>query len=179
MRYWLCIASAMFLLLTVLAACGKPNNYEASPPPNHENKQIQVKQSVPPKRDIKNHQEVAERLANLAAQVPEVSRATCVVFGDTAIVGIDVGGKLDASHVGTVKYSVAEALRQDPYGVHAIVTADLDLYDRIQNIAQEVRNGNPLSGFANELADIVGRIMPQIPSDIIQPDAEPGPGRNP
>src|SRR5690606_18887707 len=173
MKYWLLIACAASLL----AGCGKQNNYEASPPPNQENRNIQVKQSVPPKKDIKNPQEVAERLAKLAASVPEVNEATCVVMGNTAIVGIDVKGKLDASHVGVVKYSVAEALKNDPYGVHAIVTADLDLYHRIQNVSKEVRDGHPITGFANELADIVGRVMPQIPSDIIQPNEEPARGK--
>lgn len=174
MRYWLLIACAAILL----AGCGKQNNYEASPPPNNQDRNIQVKQSVPPKKDIKNPQEVADRLANLAASIPEVNEATCVVIGNTAIVGIDVNGELDSSHVGTVKYSVAEALRNDPYGVHAIVTADMDLYNRIQHVSREVQDGNPISGFANELADIVGRIMPQIPSDIIEPNEEPGRGED-
>jgi YhcN/YlaJ family sporulation lipoprotein len=169
MRFrWLILACVMLML----AACGKPNSDEASPPSNEQNQQIRVKQSVPPKKEIKNHQEVAERLADLAASVPEVNEATCVVFGNTAIVGIDVDGKLDASEVGTIKYAVAEALRNDPYGVHAVVTADMDLYQRIQELSGQIRAGAPVSGFANELADIVGRIMPQLPSDIIQPDEQ-------
>lgn len=170
MRYWMLIVCAAILL----TGCGKQNNYEASPPPTENDRDIRVKQSVPPKKDIKNPQEVAERLANLASSLPEVNRATCVVFGNTAIVGVDVGGELDSSHVGTIKYSVAEALRQDPYGVHAIVTADMDLYDRIQQLSDQVRRGDPVSGLANELADIVGRIMPQVPSDIIHPDQDLG-----
>jgi YhcN/YlaJ family sporulation lipoprotein len=165
MKYWLLI----FCVISVLAGCGRNADNDVSPQANQE-RNIQVKQSMPPKKDIKNHQEVAERLAKLAASVPEVNKATCVVMGNTAIVGIDVKGNLDSSHVGTVKYSVAEVLRTDPYGVNAIVTADMDLYQRIQNVAEEVRKGHPISGFANELADIVGRIMPQIPGDIIQPD---------
>jgi len=95
------------------------------------------------------------------------------VFGNTAIVGIDVSGNLDASEVGTIKYAVAEALRNDPYGVHAIVTADMDLYQRIRELSRQIKDGKPVAGLANELADIVGRIMPQLPSDVIQPDEQP------
>ncbi|WP_200965721.1 YhcN/YlaJ family sporulation lipoprotein [Insulibacter thermoxylanivorax] len=167
---------AVICTAVLLTGCGKQNNDETSPPPD-DSRQIQVKQSVPPKKEIKNPQEVAERLADLAASIPEVHEATCVVLGNTAIVGVDVSGVLDASQIGTIKYSVAEALRTDPYGVHAIVTADMDLYQRIQNIAAEVRAGNPVSGFANELAEIIGRIMPQIPSDIITPEEEPADNR--
>ncbi len=166
MKTWLIILCTAILL----TGCGNPNNNEASPPPNQDNRNIQVKQSVPPKKDIKNPQEVAERLSNLAASIPQVERATCVVFGDTAIVGINVSGELEASKVGTIKYSVAEALRNDPYGVHALVTADMDLYNRIDELATQVRQGDPIAGFANEIADIVGRIMPQVPSDMITPE---------
>mgnify|MGYP001497893101 CR=1 FL=1 len=170
MRFWWLIIACVML---TLAACGKPDNDEASPPSNDQNRQVQVKQSVPPKKEIKDHQEVAERLADLAASVPQVNEATCVVFGNTAIVGIDVNGNLDASEVGTIKYAVAEALRNDPYGANAIVTADMDLYQRINELSRQIRDGKPVSGFANELADIVGRIMPQLPSDVIQPDEQP------
>lgn len=159
-------------ILAIAVGCGMRNTEERDPAGTDQSRKIKVQQSVPPKKEIKNPQEVAERLADLAASVPEVNRATCVVMGNTAIVGIDVKGSLDSSQVGTVKYSVAEILRNDPYGVHAIVTADLDLYHRIQNVADDLRKGNPISGLSNELADIIGRIMPQVPSDIIQPDQE-------
>lgn len=165
MKTWLIILCTAIML----AGCGNPNNNEASPPSDQDDRNIRVKQSAPPKKDIKNPQEVAERLSALAASIPQVNHATCVVFGDTAIVGIDVSGELDASKVGTIKYSVAEALRNDPHGVHALVTADMDLYHRIDEMAAEVRRGNPISGLANEIADIVGRIIPQVPSDITQP----------
>jgi YhcN/YlaJ family sporulation lipoprotein len=168
----------MVCLMLTLTACGNPDNDETSPPSNDQDRQIKVKQTVPPKKEIKNHQEVAERLADLAASVPDVNEATCVVFGNTAIVGIDVDGKLDASEVGAIKYAVAEALRNDPYGVNAIVTADMDLYQRINELSRQIKDGKPVSGFANELADIVGRIMPQLPSDIIQPDEQPDGAQN-
>lgn len=166
MKTWLVILCTAILL----SGCGNPTNNEASPPPNQDNRNVRVKQSVPPKKDIKNPQEVAERLSNLAASIPQVESATCVVFGDTAIIGINVSGEMESSKVGTIKYSVAEALRNDPYGVHALVTADMDLYNRLDELAAQVRQGNPISGFANEIADIIGRVIPQIPSDIITPD---------
>jgi len=170
MRVWRLIMASLMLLL---AACANPDNDETSPPSDEQDRQVKVRQTVPPKKEIKNHQEVAERLADLAASVPEVNEATCVVFGNTAIVGIDVSGNLDASEVGTIKYAVAEALRNDPYGVHAIVTADMDLYQRIRELSRQIKDGKPVAGLANELADIVGRIMPQLPSDVIQPDEQP------
>ncbi|MWV45254.1 YhcN/YlaJ family sporulation lipoprotein [Paenibacillus sp. HJL G12] len=107
-----------------------------------------------------------DHLEALAERVAGVKKAHAVVFGNTAVVGIDVDGKLTRSRVGTIKYSVAEALRKDPRGKNALVTADMDLSTRIAEIGQHIQKGEPVSGFASELADIVGRIVPQLPKDV-------------
>jgi YhcN/YlaJ family sporulation lipoprotein len=167
MRYWI----VMVLALSVMAGCGRGNNQPA--PDASQNGNVRVQQTVPPKPQIKNRQEVAERLENLAKSIPQVKAARCVVLGNTAIVGIDVDPALERSRVDVIKYSVAEALRKDPYGVHAFVTADMDLNARIQEIAADVRRGRPVAGFAEELADIIGRIVPQIPKDITPQENPP------
>lgn len=107
----------------------------------------------------------ADRLEALAKSIAQVRNANCVVIGNTAIVGIDVDPQLERSKVDTVKYSVAEALRKDPDGANAIVTADMDLGERIRRIREDIKNGKPFSGFAQELGDIIGRIVPQLPKD--------------
>ncbi|WP_458123441.1 YhcN/YlaJ family sporulation lipoprotein [Paenibacillus sp. Z3-2] len=105
-------------------------------------------------------------LKALAKQVEGVEDANCVILGNTAVVGIDVDGELERARVGTIKYSVAEALRKDPEGVDSIVTADADVTERIKEIGEHIRQGHPISGFASELADMVGRIIPQLPKDV-------------
>ncbi|MBT2288085.1 YhcN/YlaJ family sporulation lipoprotein [Paenibacillus albidus] len=117
--------------------------------------------------DGNNTSEVAlkDHLEQLAKRVPGVNGAHCVVMGNTAIIGIDVNAALDRSRVGTIKYSVAEAVRKDPRKINALVTADMDLSGRLADMSRHVSNGNPVSGFAAEMADIIGRIMPQFPED--------------
>ncbi|WP_339306733.1 YhcN/YlaJ family sporulation lipoprotein [Paenibacillus sp. FSL R5-0519] len=105
-------------------------------------------------------------LKALAKQVEGVKDANCVILGNTAVVGIDVDGELERARVGTIKYAVAEALRKDPEGVDSIVTADADVTERIKEIGEHIRQGHPISGFASELADMVGRIIPQLPKDV-------------
>lgn len=105
-------------------------------------------------------------LKTLAKQVEGVEDANCVILGNTAVVGIDVDGELERARVGTIKYAVAEALRKDPEGVDSIVTADADVTERIKEIGEHIRQGHPISGFASELADMVGRIIPQLPKDV-------------
>lgn len=154
------------LILLSVSGCANNTKNEAAPSPQNQDRQVRVRQTIPPKREIKNAGRVADRLESLAKSVPQVKDATCVVIGNTAIVGINVSGKLDRTRVGTVKYSVAEALRKDPYGVHAVVTADLDIRNRLIEIRRDIQAGRPVSGFAEELADMIGRVMPQLPRDI-------------
>ncbi|WP_274363287.1 YhcN/YlaJ family sporulation lipoprotein [Paenibacillus thermotolerans] len=157
---------ALLLAVSVsVAACTAGDQGAAEDQNRSGNPQVRTQQTVPEPIRNADQAEVTRRLTALAKSVPDVKDATCVVLGNTAIVGIDVAGNVDRSRVGTIKYAVAEALRKDPYGVNAVVTADMDLNYRLQEIGADIRAGRPVAGFAEELADIVGRIIPQLPRD--------------
>jgi YhcN/YlaJ family sporulation lipoprotein len=164
-----------FILMIILTAslffsgCAMRNPANQSPAPKQQANVQQtqrVPQTAPEVPKNQSPEATARRLVNLTMTVPEVHHATAVVFRKTAIVGISLDAKLERSKVGTVKYAVAQALKKDPQGANAMVTADPAIVARIQEINQQVRNGHPLSGFANELADIAGRVMPQFPKSI-------------
>lgn len=167
------------VVLTLAVGCSQaPKSGAPSQDPNQ--KQIKVQQIAPQKLEIKDSKAVAERLENLATSVPQVESAHCVVFGDIAVVGINIKQDLDRARVGTIKYSVAEALKKDPYGVNAIVTADIDLDQRLRNIRDNIQAGRPITGFAEQMADIMGRVIPQLPRDIRNNPNNAGPnGTNP
>ena len=133
-----------------------------------------VRNPVPTEQKNQNPQATAKRLAQLATQVPQVRQATAIVFGKTAIVGIDLDDNLDRSRVGTIKYTVAEALKEDPQGANAVITADPDVVQRVREINREIQRGEPLEGFADELSNLIARLMPQFPQDV-----GPAPEENP
>lgn len=108
-----------------------------------------------------NMQKTANRLANIATRVPGVNQATVIVVGPYTLVGIDVNKKLDRGRVGTVKYSVAQALKKDPQGKNALVTADVDIVQRLRELNQDMARGKPMGGIMDELAEIASRIAPQ------------------
>ncbi|MDQ0192600.1 YhcN/YlaJ family sporulation lipoprotein [Paenibacillus wynnii] len=163
----------LLLVLLLLTSCGIVNK-ESSPSPqnqqsaNNNNGDSDIRQltndGATPAND---NSDIAtkDHLEQLAIRVPGVNGAHCVVMGNTAIVGIDVDGNLPRSRVGTIKYSVAEALRKDPAGLNALVTSDMDLSNRLAELSRHVGQGHPVSGFAAEMADIIGRILPQLPED--------------
>jgi YhcN/YlaJ family sporulation lipoprotein len=165
----------VFSVLFAAAGCGQnraapspsPQNFgmpNAAPSPQA----AQADEGVQPYAQA-DPNAIASHLEMLARGVEGVEGANCVVFGNYAIVGIDVDPKMERSRVGTVKYAVAEAFRKDPYGINAIVTADIDLAQRIREIRADIRQGRPVAGFAEELADIIGRLVPQVPRNIIPP----------
>jgi YhcN/YlaJ family sporulation lipoprotein len=154
----------ILLLVSTVTACNPTGKSSAPKEPSTARTQ-RVQQTNPQLPKPQDPQTTARRLVNIASRVPHVSSATAIVYGKTAIVGINVPGNFDRSRVGTLKYTVAEALRHDPQGAHALVTADVDIVNRIREMNQQVMRGRPLAGFANELADIAGRVIPQTPKD--------------
>jgi YhcN/YlaJ family sporulation lipoprotein len=181
MRHWKKTAIALLAAALLVSAWTGCARREAAPTPAPGAKGVRPLNTAAPatpvpggtdgtgRLPIRNPQAVARHLEMLARGVRGVNDATCVVFGNYAIVGIDVDAKMDRSRVGTTKYAVAEALRKDPYGVDALVTADMDLSQRLKEIRADVQRGRPIAGFAEELGDIVGRVMPQMPRSIVPP----------
>jgi hypothetical protein len=77
--------------------------------------------------------------------------------------------------VGSIKYSVAESLKEDPRGARAIVVADADTNQRLKEISADIKKGRPIQGIMEELADVAGRLMPEIPGDMIDPNPKNAP----
>jgi YhcN/YlaJ family sporulation lipoprotein len=153
------------VLFFILTGCNSHNNIQK----NEKQSLVKVKNSYIQEVDRKTGQEISRRLVHLASSIPNVNDATAVVLGRYAIVGIDVNSKIDRSQVGSIKYSVAESLKNDPHGAKAIVVADPDTTQRLREISSEIKKGRPIQGIMNELAEVAGRLMPEIPGDLINP----------
>ncbi len=150
-------------LILIVSGCGANNNAGE----NVNDTRVKVQNTVDNHIDRKSGQEIASHLVELASSVPKVNDATAVVLGKFAVVGIDVDSKLERSRVQTIKYSVAESLQHDPYGANAIVIADADTMERLKQMKKQIEEGRPVTGILDELAQIVGRLVPDIPNDLI------------
>ncbi|MBM7552900.1 YhcN/YlaJ family sporulation lipoprotein [Thalassobacillus pellis] len=170
MRKWMILAT--FVLPLILISACQGNEPETLRQDREGSGPLLVKDSDPVERKRLTNQEEAEHLSRLATEVPNVKDATAIVFGPYVIIGIDVDKDLDRSRVGTIKYSVAETMKHDPYGKQALVVADADGTERIRQLSQKIQQGHPLQAITSELSAIVGRYMPEMPIDEEQP-AEP------
>ncbi|AUJ26811.1 MULTISPECIES: YhcN/YlaJ family sporulation lipoprotein [Virgibacillus] len=158
-----------FLILFIFTACTQEDREEAITNEETNQRFEQVKNSEPTKQKALTNKEIANHLANIASDVPNVNDAVSIVAGPYAVVGIDVDKDLDRSRVGTIKYSVLEALYNDPYGKTAVVVADADGNERIRGIVDKMEQGQPVYGLMDELAAVVGRYMPEFPINKNRP----------
>jgi YhcN/YlaJ family sporulation lipoprotein len=165
MRVLYLIVISLFLI----TGCNNNNKEVAE---NQDQNIVQVKNTNIPEVDRSTGQDIAQHLVDLTSSIPNVKDATAVVLGPFAFVGIDVDSDMERSQVGSLKYTVAESLKKDPHGARAVVIADPDITARLKEIAEDIENGAPIQGIANELADISGRLMPEIPADIVEPKSK-------
>ncbi|EOQ08504.1 YhcN/YlaJ family sporulation lipoprotein [Bacillus cereus VDM021] len=156
----------MFMICFAITGCsvGKKENAHEKP----EQKNVSMRNVSYTKDKTKPNEKVADHLASLASSIPGVKDATAVVIGKYAVVGIDVKAKLDRTRVESIKYSVAESLKHDPNGANAVVVADVDTYERLKRMGNQIKHGKAGEGILDELAAIVGRVMPQVPNDMIE-----------
>lgn len=162
----------LFILMVscmCLVACQSKNEDDALPTKNDGNHTTQVKNSSPDTKQDLSNSEVASHLASIATDIPNVHDSAAVIAGPYAVVGIDVDKDIDSSKVGTIKYSVTEALEHDPYGKTAVVIADGDITQRLRNMGTQIKEGHPVQGVVDELSEIVGRYMPEAPVRENQP----------
>ncbi|RID88137.1 YhcN/YlaJ family sporulation lipoprotein [Mesobacillus zeae] len=155
--------------MALIAGCNSGQDSESG-----KDKLIQVKNSTFDNVTREEGKTISRHLENLAESVPGVKGATAVVIGRYAIVGIDLDANLERSEAGVLKYSVAESLKDDPNGANAMIIADPDLNARLKEVAEDIRQGRPGQGIMNELSDITGRVMPEVPADMIDPHPKSG-----
>lgn len=162
----------VFLIITctlLMTGCQNTNRENTLSPEEPNSQYMRISDQNQADRNSLDNEELAIHLANVASDVPNVNNATAIIAGPYAVVGIDVDEHLDRSRVGTIKYSVSEALQHDPYGKTAVVIADGDITERIRLMGMKIREGYPIQGVVDELSDIVGRYMPEFPLNENRP----------
>lgn len=109
-----------------------------------------------------NVQDRAEKLADVAAEQKEVESASCLITGDTAMIGLQFDDQYKGKLTDDIKEQVDKRVRKaDTRIKRVVVTADPDLVSRIEEIFDETGKGKPLSGFADEINEIINRINPK------------------
>jgi YhcN/YlaJ family sporulation lipoprotein len=117
-------------------------------------------------RDIDNDrdndmQDRAERIADAAARQKEVESASCVITGNTALVGLQFDKQYKGKLTDAIKRKVEERVKDTDARINnVVVTADPDMVTRIETMFRDIGRGKPISGFAEEINEMINRIKP-------------------
>lgn len=103
----------------------------------------------------------AQALAKKISEMKDINAATVVLSGNKAWVGIDLVAKAEKKMTNAMKNEVTTLVKKEDKKIATVyVTADADTVTRLRNIARDIADGKPLSGFAKELNEIGRRITP-------------------
>ena len=115
--------------------------------------------------DNDNNEDYTERvrdIAERASELKEIKSANCVITGDTALIGVQFDKQYKGGITDRIKEKVEDACKdEDPQIERVIVTADPDIFARIQDILEDIGEGRPVSGFAEEINELINRIQPK------------------
>ncbi|QUH20964.1 YhcN/YlaJ family sporulation lipoprotein [Alkaliphilus sp. B6464] len=103
----------------------------------------------------------ADKIVKEVTKLKDVKSATVVITDSTALVGINLTSGTKGNLNAQIKKEVEDAVKKADRNIDRVsVTADPDLFTRIGNIARDIGQGRPISGFATEVEEIIRRITP-------------------
>lgn len=101
----------------------------------------------------------ADRIAQAAASVPGVKRATVIINGETAYIGLQFDRVMrDQSRLAYVKDQVRTRVQQKMPRYRVRLTSDSRLFSMIQDIRDGIRSGTPANNYRTNFIDIDSRI---------------------
>lgn len=154
MRY---LIPLLLLVLSLAAAgCGRQN---AAPGPEPGRSGM-----MDDRTDMRmNDMGMAEEAAELADEVEGVDDAWAVVIGPSQVmIGLMLEEGIDETEAERIEERVAEEVPRRLDGVEDVtVTSNPDMVERIREISRGVREGRPVSEFADEIDEMMNRLAPR------------------
>ncbi|RKD34288.1 YhcN/YlaJ family sporulation lipoprotein [Thermohalobacter berrensis] len=103
----------------------------------------------------------AENIADSLVDIPGIDDATVVISENTALVGVQYVNGRNNGFTATMNERVEDTVRRVDRRINnVVVTADPNLFEQIDDIATGINRGRPMTGFTQEIQDILRRIQP-------------------
>lgn len=116
-----------------------------------------------PNRTLTNNRgtDPADKIANKIEELDEIKNVAVAISGNRCLVGVTTTDNVEGNVTTTLKNRIENIVKESDNNIKTVhVTASPDLYSRIENIGNGIREGRPLSGFASEIEEIIRRITP-------------------
>lgn len=105
----------------------------------------------------------ATRIAKALNKINGVEKATVVITGEVALVGLNIANNISDEQITKIKKEAEQITLNTDTGIkNTAITAAPEIVDRIVNISGDIGNGKPLSGLADELGSLIRRITPTM-----------------
>ena len=103
-----------------------------------------------------------DALQRTIEQIQGVRNATVVISGNTAYVGVTLDtNTTNTANTTNIKNLVAQQIRTTNRAITTVyVSTDKGFINRLRNVGNGINGGRPISGFTNELNNMVRRITP-------------------
>ncbi|OEF99850.1 hypothetical protein BHF71_01360 [Vulcanibacillus modesticaldus] len=95
----------------------------------------------------------ADKMAEIAAKVPGVDDATVVIAGGNAYVALDLKDRVTTNEANSVEQQVYNALRRFATKYDIKITSDADLFGRLRDMGDNIREGTPLNRYDRDFRD--------------------------
>jgi len=103
----------------------------------------------------------AKRVSDEVVKLSEIDKATTVVMGNTALIGVSFASQYRGQMTARIRDMVEERAKAAAPNIQRIsITADPDLLARIQAILAKVQNGAGITEIGEEFSEIVNRVAP-------------------
>lgn len=100
-----------------------------------------------------------ESLANSIVEMDGINDATVVTMDEIALVGVDFNGEDKISD--DMKKDIESKIKEKSDKISKVyISNEPDMYDRINTISNDVRNGNPIDDFSDDISEMIENITP-------------------
>lgn len=150
------------MLISILAIGCAPEEEPTPPPENGEETDIDEDETdIDEDVDEDNVGARADDIADAVVDIDRVNDATVVISGDTALVGVDVEDEVEGALSEDIRQEIEDVVKSEDETIdRVVVTGEPDLFERIDRVTQDIRQGSPLTDLNDEIEDILGTIEP-------------------
>lgn len=104
---------------------------------------------------------IADRAAEKIASMREVDQANVLVTENNAYVAAQLENNADNQLTSDVKRRISDIVKSTDNDInHVYVSVNPDFYSRTASYVNDIRNGRPAAGFADEFRTLIKRIFP-------------------
>ncbi|PFG06162.1 YhcN/YlaJ family sporulation lipoprotein [Bacillus sp. es.034] len=171
MKKYLLISTIGLMLMITAAGCGTSNNMnEEGQQMNNRNLERVNYKNDQANRDYVNNvndgmmrenYSLADREAKKVAELKEVKSAYVLTTDQNAYVAAVLENHKNGNVSKELEKKISDQVKKENGSINNVyVSTNPDFVDRMRGYADKARNGKPIEGFGEEIADMVKRVFP-------------------